>query len=359
MHTEVLTVDPRTPDPDVIRRAAAVLRDGGLVAFPTETVYGLGANALDPAAVARIFAAKGRPATNPVIVHVAGEDPTLQASCQQGKPEPRSPSPDEGGAGEGAFQEVLTVAAVWPGAAVKLAARFWPGPLTVVVPRRPDVPDEVTAGGPTVAVRCPAHAVARCLIREAGVPIAAPSANRSTELSPTRAEHVRKGLDGRIDLILDGGPCPGGIESTVVDVTGDGVRLLRPGLITVPMLEEVVGRLASRVCEHPGSVARSPGLMVKHYSPRTPVCLAGSAQEAAALVSEAARLGLKAGWIGIWPHTGGRVLPPNPEDYAAVLYSELHALDATGYDRIVIEMPPDTPEWAAVRDRLTRAAAQG
>ena len=177
---------------------------------------------------------------------------------------------------------VRDVAAAWPEAAARLAARFWPGPLTVVVPRRAEVPDVVTAGGPTVAVRCPAHAVARALIREADVPVAAPSANRSTELSPTRAEHVLKGLDGRIDLVLDGGPCPGGIESTVVDVTGDVVRLLRPGLVTAPMLEEVVGRVeqASRGCEPPGSVARSPGQMTKHYSPRTPIVLASTNEEA-------------------------------------------------------------------------------
>src|SRR5438874_5501669 len=157
MNTELLAVDAEHPDPAMIRRAAEVIRAGGLVAFPTETVYGLGANALDAAAVARIFAAKGRPATNPVIVHVADAD------------------------------QVRDVAAAWPEAAAKLAAKFWPGPLTVVVPRRAEVPDVVTAGGPTVAVRCPAHAVARALIREAGVPVAAPSANRSTELSPTRA----------------------------------------------------------------------------------------------------------------------------------------------------------------------------
>src|SRR5437660_12869477 len=178
-------------EPAAIAEAAAVLRRGGLVAFPTETVYGLGGNALDPAAVARIFAAKGRPATNPVIVHVA----------------------DAAG--------VPLVAAAWPDPAARLAARFWPGPLTLVLPRRPEVPDVVTAAGPTVAVRVPAHPVARALLRAAGVPVAAPSANRSSELSPTTAEHVLRGLGGRIDLILDAGPCPGGIESTVLDLTSD------------------------------------------------------------------------------------------------------------------------------------------
>src|SRR5436190_1865041 len=241
MGTAILSVDPADPDPAAIRRAADLIRAGRLVAFPTETVYGLGANALDAAAVGRVFEAKGRPATNPVIVHVADAD------------------------------RVRDVAAAWPEAAARLAARFWPGPLTVVVPRRAEVPDVVTAGGPTVAVRCPAHAVARALIREADVPVAAPSANRSTELSPTRAEHVLKGLDGRIDLVLDGGPCPGGIESTVVDVTGGAVRLLRPGLVTVPMLEEVVGRVETGTTST--GVARSPGQMARHYRPRTPLVL--------------------------------------------------------------------------------------
>lgn len=302
MNTEVLRADPTSPDPSAVARAAGVLRAGRLVAFPTETVYGLGANALDPAAVRAIFEAKGRPSSNPLIVHVA--DPVQPAN----------------------------VAAEWPEAAARLAAEFWPGPLTIVVPKAADVPDEVTAGGPTVAVRCPAHPVARALIAAAGVPVAAPSANRSTELSPTRAEHVLKGLGGRIDLILDGGPCPGGIESTVVDVTGPVVRLLRPGLITVPMLEAVVGTV--EVGAKADGVARSPGQMERHYSPRTPVVLAGAGKRPVT-----------------WE------LPADPEVAAAVLYERLHELDARGYDVIVIEMPPDTPEWAAVRDRLTRAAA--
>ena len=241
-------VDSANPEPEVIHRAAEVIRAGGLVAFPTETVYGLGANALDSAAVARIFEAKGRPATNPLIVHV-------------------SDAP-----------EVLNVASRWPETAAKLADRFWPGPLTLVVPKGEKVPSVVTAGGPTVAVRCPNHAVARALIREAGVPIAAPSANRSTELSPTRAEHVLKGLNGRINMLLDGGHCSGGIESTVVDVTGTIPRVLRPGLVTVSMLEAVCGRV--EIGAKDGGVSRSPGQMAKHYSPRTPLVLCGSPAEA-------------------------------------------------------------------------------
>lgn len=326
METEVLRTDPAAPDPAVIERAAELLRTGGLVAFPTETVYGLGANALDPAAVRGIFAAKGRPSSNPLIVHVA--DPS----------------------------QIANVAAEWPETARRLAERFWPGPLTIVVPKKPGIPDEVTAGGETVAVRCPNHPVARALIAEAGVPVAAPSANRSTELSPTRAEHVLRGLGGSIDLILDGGPCPGGIESTVVDVTGDVVRLLRPGLVTVPMLEAVVGAvdLASRERELPVPVARSPGQMAKHYSPRTPLRLVDG-EDITDDHLEATAAGKRVRSLLLY---GPTAMPADPTGYAAELYSRLHELDAAGLDLILVEAPPDTPEWAAVRDRLTRAAAR-
>jgi L-threonylcarbamoyladenylate synthase len=331
MKTETLTLDPSSPDPGAVARAGELIRAGGLVAFPTETVYGLGANALDPAAVRAVFWAKGRPSANPLIVHVHDSS------------------------------QVGNVAAEWPDPAARLAARFWPGPLTLVVPKRPGLPDEVTAGGPTVAVRCPNHPVAQALLRAAGVPVAAPSANRSTELSPTRAEHVLKSLGGRIDLILDGGPCPGGIESTVVDVTGDVVRLLRPGLITVPMLEEVVGRVetASRERERPESVARSPGQMGKHYSPRTPLVLATSNAEAFAVGEDFTRKDLSWGWLSFGEQREpfpAIPMPSTPEQYAARLYGELHKFDEVGIDRIIVTLPPDTPEWAAVRDRLTRAA---
>ena len=325
METAVRKVD--AADAAAIRAAAAVLRAGGLVAFPTETVYGLGANALSADAVARIFAAKGRPATNPLIVHVAD------------------------------VSEVLNVAAAWPATAADLAARFWPGPLTLVVPKHAGVPDIVTATGPTVAVRCPDHAVARALIRAAGVPVAAPSANRSTELSPTRAEHVLKSLNGRIDLVLDGGPCPGGIESTVVDVTGDVPRVLRLGLISVPMLEAVCGRV--EVGAAGDGVARAPGQMAKHYSPRTPLVLAESPDEADELHGRSLKAGLRVMSVGFDLIYAYHPMPGDPEGYAAELYAVLHALDDGSYDRLVIELPPDEPEWAAVRDRLARAAASG
>jgi L-threonylcarbamoyladenylate synthase len=331
LETVVLSVDPTAPDPDVIRRAADVIRAGGLVAFPTETVYGLGANALDAAAVERIFQAKGRPASNPVIVHLSG------------------------------VSEIANVAAHWPETAARLAARFWPGPLTLVVPKADAVPSIVTAGGATVAVRCPDHPVARSLIRTAGVPIAAPSANRSTQLSPTRAEHVLGSLNGRIDVLLDGGPCSGGIESTVVDVTGELPRVLRPGLITMPMLESVCGRIETGATG--GGVARSPGQMVKHYSPRTPLVLAQCTKQAFHFLDEGVTAGFRVLIVGFAvprePYPSYRTMSCEPEQYAAELYAVLHEIDGAGWDRVVIEMPPDTPEWAAVRDRLTRAAACG
>jgi L-threonylcarbamoyladenylate synthase len=332
LETAVLKVDSSNPDMEVIRRAAGVIRAGGLVAFPTETVYGLGANALDAAAVARIFEAKGRPATNPVIVHV-------------------SDAP-----------EVRNVASNWPETASKLAGHFWPGPLTLVVPKADAVPPIVTAGGTTVAIRCPNHPVARALIREAGVPIAAPSANRSTELSPTRAEHVLKGLNGRIDLLLEGGPCSGGIESTVVDVTGEAPRVLRPGLITVPMLESVRGRV--EVGAKAEGASRSPGQMAKHYSPRTPVVLCDTVADAIRVYERLKTSGKRvrvmsydAPAFDSWEE-GADLLSAVPEEYGAEMYDVLHMLDGSAYEAIVVALPPDTPEWAAIRDRLARAASE-
>lgn len=307
--------------PDAIARAASLLRAGGLVAFPTETVYGLGADARNAGAVRRIFAAKGRPASNPLIVHVA-----------------------EAGL-------VSTVADAFPEPARRLAERFWPGPLTLVLTKRGDVPDEVTAGGPTVAVRVPAHPVARQLLIEAGIPLAAPSANRSTQLSPTRAEHVLASLGDAVDLILDGGACPGGIESTVVDVTTSPPRLLRPGLVSLTELEAIVGAVALGPNDH--AVSRSPGLMERHYAPRTPLIL-GDADVARELVASGRRVA--------WVTRPGRAdvsgatrheLPGDEAGYAAELYAALHELDAIGLDAIVVDPPPET--WHAIRDRLQRA----
>ncbi len=334
MHTELLAVDPAAPAPEYIERAAAVLRRGGLVAFPTETVYGLGANALAAAAVAGIFHAKGRPANNPIIVHVA---------------EPA---------------DARQLVADWPDAAARLARRFWPGPLTLVLPKRDTVPDIVTAGGPTVAVRVPANRVALALLRAVGVPIAAPSANRSSQLSPTTAEHVLRGLDGLIDMVLDGGPTTGGLESTVVDLTSAPPRLLRPGLVTVSELQTLIGPVARSpeysVLSTESGALPSPGMMSRHYAPRTPLeCVEGGAR---VRVEALAAAGERVAWLAIGhPDTPTDLfryeLPSDPGDCSAVLYAALHLLDKAWFTRIVVELPPDTPEWLAVRDRLRRAAA--
>jgi L-threonylcarbamoyladenylate synthase len=330
MSCEVLTVDPQSPDPEAIARAAHVLQAGGLVAFPTETVYGLGASALDDAAVTRIFAAKGRPAHNPVIVHVAQEI------------------------------DAKNLASTWPETAQRLAARFWPGPLTLVLPRRGDMPANVTAGGPTVALRIPAHPVALALLRACQLPLAAPSANRSTELSPTRAEHVLRSLGDRIDLLLDAGPTTGGLESTVVDVTVDPPRLLRPGLVTLTELEAILGSVEYSTRASAEGPARSPGQMERHYSPRTPLELMTASRRR---VAELSMQGRRVGWLthraddGDAPAGVLRIgLPADFVSYSARLYEALHTLDEAGLDYIVVEIPPDGTDWLAVLDRLRRAA---
>jgi L-threonylcarbamoyladenylate synthase len=341
METEVLQVNPENMDMEAVRRAAQVLRRGGLVAFPTETVYGLGANALDAAAVARIFEAKGRPANNPLIVHVSDAD---------------------------AAQALVTD---WQESAQKLAARFWPGPLTMVLPKTANIPDIVTGGGPTVALRVPAHPVARALLQEAGVPVAAPSANRSTQVSPTRAAHVLRGLNGRIDMLLDGGPAAGGLESTVIDLTSNPPRLLRPGLITPAALESVIGPILRPQKEATADGPfPSPGLMERHYAPRAGLeTVQENGQERVEALS---RVGLKVGWLAF--PSGVRLfrgsgnagmqtlmiieMPDSPEAYSSRLYAALYELDEAGVDRIIVSQPPETDDWLAVRDRLRRAAAE-
>ena len=328
--TRLITVDAHAPDPAAIAEAAAVLRAGGLVAFPTETVYGLGANALDPGAVARIFEAKGRPATNPVIVHVA------------------------------AIVEVARVAAAWPPVAQQLADAFWPGPLTLVLPRRPEVPDAVTAGLGSVGVRMPAHPVARALIAAAGVPVAAPSANPYMGVSPTLAQHVLKGMAGRVDVVLDGGPATVGLESTVLDLTGAVPTVLRPGGLAISELRRVLGRVERHTAEgHAGETALpSPGLAKRHYAPQARVRL----MDREALVAEAARLvdrGVRVGVMGFEPGPEGAVVevaPRDPAAYGARLYAWLHGFDERGVQELLIELPPEDEAWIAVRDRLKRAA---
>ena len=317
----------RLADPAAIEEAARLLRSGGLVAFPTETVYGHGALAERDEYVARIFVAKGRPSHNPVIVHVEGAEDARRLSL--------------------GFVD----------AAEALAARFWPGPLTMVLARGESIPDRVTAGGGTVALRAPAHPVARALLRAVGAPLAAPSANRSSELSPTTAEHVRVSLGDRVEMILDGGPCPLGIESTVVDLTGAELVVLRPG---------VIGRAELRAClrglleirERPPEAAgpaRSPGQLARHYAPRTPLELVAGRQMAAR-VFRLTRDGERVHVLGCGRRWAvGAELPRDPARYATGLYATLHMLDG-GADRILVEVPPDDEAWEAVHDRLRRAA---
>lgn len=330
-------VSTEHPEPHIIEQAARYLQAGLLVAFPTETVYGLGAHAMDPEAVARIYEAKGRPAWNPLIVHVAAAD------------------------------DVHAVAAEWPPDAQRLADAFWPGPLTLVVPRRPEVPDSVTAGLPSVAVRVPAHPVAHALLIAAGIPVAAPSANRSTELSPTRAEHVERTLGDRVAMILDGGPTTVGIESTVVDVSGDRPRLLRPGGISRQDLEAVVGALEQPAdTPRDGAARPSPGMMERHYAPRARVVLFGpesAGQVHRAIADEHARGG-RTGVVA-WSGRSGALeseatvvvtLPYDAAGYASELYATLHGLDDEGCTLVAVEAPPDEPGWEGVRDRLRRAS---
>jgi len=292
-----------------IAGAAELIRNGGLVAFPTETVYGLGANALDAAAVARIYEAKGRPWASPLIVHVAD------------------------------VAMARAVSAEWPEAAQRLAECFWPGALTMVLRKAAVIPDLVTAGLDSVGVRVPSHAVALELIRRAGVPIAAPSANRFGEISPTTAGHVRASLGDRVKMILDAGPAQVGIESTVVSLRRDPPAVLRPGMITQEALEAATGVAWEREMDLP-HVSESPGLQARHYAPRTRfyVLEAGTAR----------------------PAGRGRVIemPSDARTYAARLYAELHQADAEGWDWIAVEKPVETAEWAGILDRLRRASAR-
>ena len=326
---ERIEVDPTSPDPYAIARAAAVLVSGGLVAFPTETVYGLGAHALDPTAVERIYAAKGRPSYNPLIVHVATPD------------------------------DVHRVARHWNSRADALAAAFWPGPLTLVVPKRDEVPDAATAGLPSVAVRVPSHPVAHALLVAANIPVAAPSANRSMLLSPTTAHHVAKSLGESVDVLLDAGPTGVGIESTVVDVSGDVPVLLRPGTITLPELERVVGeiRLAAHVRD--GVARASPGMLDRHYAPRAKLSLVAS-RDVNGAIETARRRGAKVGALLFDAASGDAPLvitmPRDPLAYASRLYASLHDLDDLECDEIVVERVPEDVEWLGVRDRLERAA---
>jgi len=323
-----IVIDRDLPNPEILEQAAALLRAGRLVAFPTETVYGLGANALDAAAVARIYEAKGRPSYNPIIVHVSD------------------------------VAAVSQVAREWTDRANLLAVAFWPGPMTLVLPRQPAVPDIVTAGLDSVAVRVPAHPVARALLDAAKIPIAAPSANRSTELSPTTGRHVEKSLGDAVDLILDAGPTQVGIESTVIDLTSDIPTILRPGTISVPEIEQVVGKVAT-ASHIAGETARpSPGMMDRHYAPRARLIVA-RASDVESTVERERAAGRRVGAVVVSAKVSGRSIvemPNEPLAYAARLYTTLHSLDDSNCEVVVVEAVPESPEWRGVRDRIERAS---
>jgi L-threonylcarbamoyladenylate synthase len=321
-----------------VQRAANLLRAGELVALPTETVYGLAANAMDPRAVAKILQAKGRPAHNPLIVHIASL----------------------------ALAETCTVH--WPPLADKLARAFWPGPLTLVLPRSPVIPDLVTAGGATVGLRWPAHPFIQAVLRECGFPLAAPSANLSNRISPTNAEHVRQQLGGAISLIVDGGQSQVGIESTVLDISTDRPRILRPGMIHAAALRAVTGEVMAPSADDAGALSgtlRSPGLLKKHYSPKARLVLL-SWRDDADLKRQLAALKLNPAGCHVIVHAQipsaagfARVglIPHDAEAFARALYAELHECDALGAEAIVVERPPDSPAWSGIADRLRRAAA--
>jgi len=313
---------PPVPNAAEIETAARFLLAGRLVAFPTETVYGLGANALDPEAVARIYAVKGRPPTSPLIVHVSSIDMA---------------------------QSLVTR---WPAIAHQLAQRFWPGPLTLVLEKQPMIPSIVTAGLPTAGLRMPSHPVALALIRAAELPLAAPSANRFTQLSPTTADHVRRSLGSDVDLILDGGPCEVGIESTVISLSGPQPVLLRPGGIARAEIEAIIGPITTTpevAGAHP-----SPGMHARHYTPRTRLLLVKNGK-------------VPQDGQGIYlqrEHSPSRSdiaiiqMPSTAAEYATALYSKLHEADEAAHDWIAVDPPPTISEWEAIHDRLRRASVK-
>lgn len=312
-----------------IKNAVAVLRAGGLVAFPTETVYGLGADAANPEALKKVFAAKGRPHDHPLIVHIA--DAVQLANWARDIP------PQAG----------------------KLAKKFWPGPLTIILRRSAQASDLVTGGQDTVALRVPSHPVAQALLRTFGGGIAAPSANRFGRVSATTAAHVRSEFGDAVDCVLDGGAADVGIESTIVDLSGAKPTLLRPGWVTAAQLQDVLGEpLAAPDAQSP----RAPGTLAKHYAPQTPLLM----MEADLLLELAASLARQGKRVAVLARSAHQpllpglvwiVAPPGAQGYAHDLYGNLRRLDEAGCDTILIEEPPQDPQWVAIKDRLMRAAA--
>lgn len=324
------------PTADAIQQAAELLRAGELVALPTETVYGLGADALNPVAVAKIFAAKNRPADHPLIVHL----------------------PDA--------EQLPHWAAVIPKEALALARAFWPGPLTLILQRADGVPDAVTGGQQTVGLRVPNHPVALALLRTFGSGIAAPSANRFGRISPTTAAHVRDELGDKVAMVLDGGPCDVGIESTILDLSRDTPVILRPGTIGADDIAAVIGRRPAQRGDEGGTATqhdapRVSGALAAHYAPSTPLKLVPTAS----LWESAARLAAEGRCVAVLsrtvpqPHDARliwQVAQDDPNEFAHDLYANLRRLDACGADLIVVESVPESPQWQAIRDRLDRAA---
>jgi L-threonylcarbamoyladenylate synthase len=337
MMAEVLPTYTPVLFADAVKRATELLRAGEVVALPTETVYGLAANALDARAVAKIYEAKGRPTHNPIIVHVASVEMAQRCVTK------------------------------WLTVADDLAKAFWPGPLTVVLPQAKEIPEIVTAGGQTVGVRWPSHPFMQAVIRECNFPLAAPSANLSSRLSPTNADHVRRQLGEKIQLIVDGGQSQVGIESTVIDLTTEPPTVLRPGMIHEPSLIAVTGDLIGyREVKLPQSQAlRSPGLLEKHYAPKARLILLGWRDDAEFKV-QSSKLKAQSSRIHLIAHThipSGEglacvsVIPHDAEAFARAIYAELHRCDEAGADLIIVEALPETPEWRALADRLRRASA--
>lgn len=322
-----MSIEPVHANAEAIAKAAVILHQGGLVAFPTETVYGLGADAENPDAVRKIFTAKGRPADHPLIVHI-GSSEMLDDWAQH-----------------------------IPDAAYQLAARFWPGPLTLIMHKPPKVPLIVTGGQPTIALRIPDNPVALNLLRAFGGGIAAPSANRYNRISPTQAQHVVSELGDAVDMILDGGPCAIGLESTIVDLTGEQPVILRPGHINRLQIEESLQRTVS-VAQR--AQIRAPGMLEIHYAPLTPALLCSS-RELQGKVSQLAGQNKR---IGLLSYTGqiqnnsqvhSIQMPRSAPDYGKMLYAALHELDELQLDAILVEKLPDTEEWRAINDRLSKA----
>jgi L-threonylcarbamoyladenylate synthase len=337
LKTEILTIESASKFEQAASRAADLLSSGRLAALPTETVYGLAADAFNAEAVASIYTTKGRPSTNPLIVHVADKSMLLECVRE------------------------------WPEIAEKFSQAFWPGPLTLVLPKSDRISDNITAGLDSVAVRWPGHPFMRAVIKNLGRPIAAPSANLANQLSPTSAEHVQAQLKGRIPLIVDGGAANVGIESTVLDLCGRNPTVLRPGIIHLESLRAVAPNTMHRSAQQSSGAQKSPGLHHKHYAPKARVIILDRSDSSQPndLINQIRRLGIlpaEACVLGLEdlpsPADFLRVcfIPHDPEAYARALYAELFLCDQLGPKWIVVEAVPDTPAWEGVRDRLARAA---